>query len=68
MQAHQAFSKGQWIGAFGATFVAAYAAFALGNGSPLRKLVSPTLMAALFGAMSFISQRFKQKLEFTDYR
>lgn len=68
MQAHKTFSFTQWAGAFAAVFAGAYTAFALGNGTPLRKLILPTLATALTAALAFVSRDYRQKMEFLDYR
>lgn len=62
------FSTTQWVGAFGAVFLAAYATFALGNGASLRKLVAPTLSATLAAGLGVLSRKMLDRLTFRDYR
>ena len=67
-QAHKLFSKLQWVGAAVAVFAAAFAAFSFGSGAPLKKLIAPTVLAAIAGALGALARDYREKLEFVDYR
>ena len=68
LQAYSTFKALRWVGAAAAVLAACCAAFSMGSGFRLRKLVGPVLVTALSAALAWKSEAFKQQFEFVDYR
>jgi hypothetical protein len=68
LQAHQVFSNLRWVAAALAVVAAMGAAYSLGSGVSLKKLILPAVVVMLSGALARVATTFKGKMEFQDYR
>ena len=68
VQAHKTFKALRWVAAGAGLLAALCAAFGLGSGGGVKRLLAPVIAAALSAALAWKSHTLKGQFEFQDYR